>query len=517
VANIFENQDRRVIPNWRTFRKTVALGELDENAIKGSVTPSIISIDQYLLDWQANKTIGHAGDLLSAAIANNVAKSPLLTEVAEFIIKQKEFATHPQISIAEQLTDAIEEHSILSKLENMQLDEFPMFVDKNIIWRRIKEIKITLRDYGFNAIQYVELSRNYSILGEEKKATRAMRVALQLAPDNRFVLRCAVRLFAHYNLVEFAHDILRKSPATRFDPWLTSAEIALATIRERSSKFIKHGIEMIGSKNISPFSLSELASSIGTVELIHGSIKSSRSLFKTSLIAPNDNSLAQMEWAATKEKSLAFDLKSVSVNHNFEALALDHYQRKEFKDSLNKTFKWFLDMPFSKRPVMLGAHIAGALLNDRPIAREFCKAGLISHPRDAQIINNLVYSLALDNEINEATRVLDAVDESSIDSSTRICLTATRGLICFRSGLSDMGRKFYLEAIEQSKHLGDPVKRRYFNWLAVLNFAREEILSKSDYVEGVISSVGLIPERTGFEDIEILRSEVLARYGESKK
>ena len=63
--------------------------------------------------------------------------------------------------------------------------------------------------------------------------------------------------------------------------------------------------------------LSELASSIGTVELLYGSNKKSRELFKKSLISPNDNTLAQVEWAATKDKNLDVDASGFNVEMNF--------------------------------------------------------------------------------------------------------------------------------------------------------------------------------------------------------
>ena len=63
MAAIIEEKDRRVIPNWRSFETTVSLGEL--NAIsKRSYEVPTLSIDSYIRDYQNNKSIPYAADLL---------------------------------------------------------------------------------------------------------------------------------------------------------------------------------------------------------------------------------------------------------------------------------------------------------------------------------------------------------------------------------------------------------------------------------------------------------------------
>jgi hypothetical protein len=128
---------------------------------------------------------------------------------------------------------------------------------------------------------------------------------------------------AHFGDIEAAHDILRKNSATKYDPWLLASEIAFATVRNKTSNFMKTGGEMISSKNSSPFSISELASSISTVELLNGKRKKSRDLLESALISPNDNSLAQIEWINNKEDFFELDIKRFKVDNNFEALTLD--------------------------------------------------------------------------------------------------------------------------------------------------------------------------------------------------
>jgi tetratricopeptide (TPR) repeat protein len=518
VANLFDNKDRRVVPNWRSFGKTTVLGELN-SIYDGKTIPSLeSSIDDYVIDWRINKTVIHAADLLSAALVNNHRENKFVTDAAEFILNNKDKATMSQIDLAKLILKKAPARDLNSLFTEVNLDSLPKLVNPILIRERVKETRSLLRLYPRNPILLVELSRYYSILGQEEQSIKAMKNALFLAPNNRFVLRCATRLFAHFDhknndYLSFIHGTLKKSPLTGIDPWLTSAEISVATILNKTSRFIKKGIELINSKNIAPLNFTELASSIGTVELLNGSLRKGRAYFNKSLISPNDNSLAQLEWASTMDKGLDINTENFDVKMNFEAMALDSLHNNEFEVALDQAAKWFIDMPFSKRPIMFGSHLASSILKDQKKSISFLKAGLIGHPNDPQIINNLAYSYAIEDQTNEAFEELNKVKNEYItDDATQICLTATKGLAYFRSGFIDLGRDLYLEAIELTKKIGDPDLNR----VAILNYAREEIRIKSPQAESIMEVVALIPDDAKEIEIRILKQDVVALYQKFK-
>lgn len=433
MAGVFENKDRKMIPNWRSFNKTVLMGELDMSLVKPIVVPNL-SIDSYIEDFKEKKTVPHAADLISASIVNGCEQNESVKDAATFIIANKKHATKSQSDIADRIVGDVNK-DIENKLSNITIKELDNCLPIDFYRNRIKLIKKYVIEYPYNPISWVELSRSYSILGQEKQAVSAMKSAVQLCSDNRFILRSAIRLFAHYGDIELAHDIVRKSTITNYDPWITSAEIAIASLRGRSSKFIKRGIELLNSNKFSPFSTTELASSIGTIELAAGSRKKSRELFNKSLIAPNDNSLAQMEWILNQKDKTLFDRSLIKMQneHNFEAQALFNFHDKKLVDALNNTCQWFCDMPFSKRPVMLGTHIA-EILGYTNLAVKFLETSLISHPNDPQLLNNIAYYLALENKTDEALKYYNKINyNSDISKLTEICTTATYGLICFRT------------------------------------------------------------------------------------
>jgi len=509
LANLFEHKDRRVLPNWRSFGNSVVLGELNSFQKERIIPLGEVSIESYILDWKINKTVIHASDLLSAAIVNNFKDNKDVGDAANYILKNTEKSSKSQISLASKILNKDEIIDLTTPFNSVTLNGLHDFTNTQPVWQKIKETKQNINLYPYNPIFYVELSRYYSTLGLKDKAINAMKVALHLGSGNRFILRCATRLFAHYDELEYAHDFLRRNPLTNFDPWLISAEISIATIRKRTSKFIKKGLELINSRNISPFNFTELASSIGTVELLSGSTKKSRELFSKSMISPNDNSLAQLEWASQKDTHLVINPESFAVKLNYEALALDNFQNNKFDLAIDNAARWFIDMPFSKRPILFGSNLASTILKDQNKSIAFLNAGLISHPNDPQLLNNYAYALALDNKAKEALEQLNKIkSDAPIEGSTKICLTATRGLAFFRSGFQDFGRKLYLEAIEETRNINNPT----LNWIAILNYAREEILSGSEYIDQVMATVSKIPKEVKDIEVKILRDDVMQAH-----
>lgn len=109
-------------------------------------------------------------------------------------------------------------------------------------------------------------------------------------------------------------------------------------------------------------------------------------------------------------------------------------------------------MPFAKRPVMFGHHASSFFLDDQETAIKFCKAGLIANPNDPQILNNIAYSYAINNDTTNAFGYLNKVQLNEVkEDHIRICLLATVGLAYYRCGTPDVGRTFYLRAIKEAK------------------------------------------------------------------
>jgi tetratricopeptide (TPR) repeat protein len=506
MANIFEQKPRHVVPNFRRFSDTAELGELGlARREQGNALP--FDLGDLVRAWEAERSLGLAGDVLSAAIVAGMTKVDAAREAAEFILEQEGVVSSVQQELARGVLGANE--SITSG-HGGELPHLSAFLDAHDgMYERIQRTRRRTIRFPGDPIPFVELARLYSILGLAEKAKKNIRIALAIAPDNRFVLRCAARLFAHYGDIERAHDLLWRNLRTLEDPWLCSAELALASLLGRHGGMIKRGRALIASKKFSPFSLAELSSGLATIELREGNRRRSRDLFRLALVDPNDNALAQVEWAFSRDRLFDLDLEAFDVKRNFEALALEAFRQQEWARVIEQAEAWFMDMPFARRPVMMGSHVASVVLDDYKKAQLFARAGLVAHPGNAQLLNNYAYALALDGKADDALAVLDGVSLSEADElSTRVCLTATRGLAHFRKGEVEQGRRLYEAAIDAASKIPN-VNYRH---LALVNYAREEILSGQAVSDVVIEKVKGIRLDRGAVTLGILKEKVLSLY-----
>ena len=282
------DSERRVVPRWREFHKTVGLGELKSAHGRARNVDSAGILAEKVLEWKTNRNIALASELVSTAMI--VGKLDLAWDAIEFL------------KLSPEASELVK--SSTSRLENG-------FVDaelSNPLWSnyyKIACLKRVLKKWPRNPIVWIELALMYCREGVERKASQCISTALYLAPDNRYVLRCAARFFVHLEDPERASALLRSSVRTRHDSWLLSAEIAASQIADKRSPLLKTATKVLSSKRIRHRDTTELAASLGTQELVHGASKVARRLFKLSAIDPNDNVKAQIQWVLLNHKAAA--------------------------------------------------------------------------------------------------------------------------------------------------------------------------------------------------------------------
>ena len=78
--------------------------------------------------------------------------------------------------------------------------------------------------------------------------------------------------------------------------------------------------------------------------------KKAKKLFAKSLINPNDNTVAQAEWAA-RRLGLVVTEQALKVPLSFEANSTHSYRSLEIENSIQQAMQWLDDEPFSSRPI----------------------------------------------------------------------------------------------------------------------------------------------------------------------
>ena len=437
MTTFVEDIDRKVVPGWRDSLTTAAIGELD--SLESPTQMKLSSRDFFsekLAEWKTHKTFSRAAELVSSAIV--LKREDEAVEAAETILQAREKSSLTIRSLAKLIVPSSEELN-----EIFSAPQTP-----NDPKRAIRVFRKRLRNEPRNSLVWVDLARQYTILGHTQKAKHAIRCALASAPLNRFVLRSAVRFYLHLDKPERALFLLRKAGRTPYDPWLLAAEISVAEIVNHTSKFIKVACRMLKAQKQDPRHLTELAATIATIELGAGSRKKARKFFVQSLFAPNDNSIAQLAWASRRTHG-AFEFKTSFLEkpRTFEAGAWTHFEKGDWPRALEQAVNWLGDQPFSTRPSILGSYV-GILIEDYPKTIEVAKAGLRANPNDFDLLNNLVVGLVRSGSLDKAKEIHAKIKSLSLSVNERVVWLATSGLLEYHKKNTEAARALYLEALE---------------------------------------------------------------------
>jgi Tfp pilus assembly protein PilF len=460
--------DRAVVPRWRSMATTTALGELnglEEGRVQTEEEGRELA--QARLEWLANRTVTFAAEFASASLVLRQPADAL--EAAEFLMSNSENASPAALSIAREV--------LVSGSPRYENDPDVHEAEPGMAAKEVRFLRGRLRREPRNAVAWTDLARAHAVLGKHEKSESAMKVALALAPENRFVLRAAARLFVTRGDAGRAHWLLSGSPAARVDPWLSAAEIAVASIDGRPPRMVRAARQMIESGHFPPHHLTELESALATLELWGGQKRRARKLFEASLEAPNDNSLAQAEWASHHLAGLDLSPYALDEPYAYEARARSEFEVGEWKDAVNEAWSWHYDQPFVSDASVFGSYAAAVGLMDFEEAARLARAGLLSNPGDNRLLNNLAYALLEMDRVGEATERLGQVRHDKLDRQEAVADMATRGLLAYKVGDFDRGRELYQGAIAVAEREG----WKDLAAMASLILARQELWYGGEY------------------------------------
>lgn len=465
MSIILEDRNRIIIPTWREY-KTNNLSQEHLPALLHKPKPKPIgeSLLMKLEEWKDVPTLSTSLELVNSAYASN--QHQIAVDAAKFLkLHGNNFPQQFHRIIAEILEEEIDQDHTISQ-EIAELDKLLSYIGK-----KINHTRKRLVEYPDNPFLWVELARLHSILGNAKKAEKSLLVAMQLSAGlNRYIVRATSRFYYHMDEYEQSSRIIRAYPNLKNDPWLLASEIAYSRKLERHTPYVKIGGQLIDSKNYSNDSISELAAMIGTHELYDGTLKNARKFTNRSLLAPNDNSLAQAEWLSRHISEIHFNSWLDKIEFAYEARAHELLFTKDYKRSMEEGFNWVIDQPISKRAVAFASYVACGIIGNYDQAVDICKFGLRTNPNTFLILNNLTYSLACNNQLTEATKYFEKMGACIDGDLDRVVYYATDGLIDYRSGNSRSGREKYEKSIELAVKLKDDS----VVLTAKMNFIREQ-------------------------------------------
>ena len=496
-----DDWDRKVIPRWRSAIKSSSLPEnLPSKKVKeisdGLVDNAYIeSITTRVKNWKENKNIGKAADLLN--FGNVKLLRQLLQEPAEYIFNNDE-------------VDSVSLKELAA--EFLGIDARPIVQNKEATFSEkcnmeIKRLKTLLHQNPGDAITLIDLARLYTILGHEEKAKKAIITATSAAPHHRFVLRSASRFYIHSGNPERALHLLNKTERTKSDTWLIASHISVESIMDKSPRYIKRGRQLLSNVDINPVHIAELGAAIATVFLNDGYIKEAKRTFNKALVNPNENAVAQVIWASAHfQMPINFRDEWMNGQYSYEANFYKAQADSDFELALGFAEQWYEDEPFSTRPLR-GLAFVCSILGRHSQAEEYTRQVLKRDPNQIGEINNLIFSLASQNKIEDASQYLSTLverEKNTLDDITGHTI-ANIGLVNYRNGYIEEGRLFYEKALKF--FLSKKQEQSYV--LAYAFWAREALLASDEKLQTIIRQAKIAAEKVFSPGASIVLSQIV--------
>ncbi len=462
--NSFSEKTRRVIPRWRNFRVSAKLGEILPLRLPPPSEPMVLSAAEAWHVWDSTKNPNSAGELLSSGLLSGDEKA--VREASAFLLNPRSQSS----SFAQEFARSLLANESLS---NISIPESHAGNDP-------RSVRALLRLNPFDAVAWADLARFHTIGGRFEKAHRAILTALRLAPDNRYILRTAVRCLIHLEKADQALFHLIRCETTEHDPWLLSAHLTASSIEGKISRLRKRALA-VSTSDMDPLHLSELRASLASDELMAGNSKKGRKLLQAALQKPTENVIAQAWWAS-RVLNMEPPVHMVGRDLAFEADTKAALASAQWENAERAASAWLADEPFSSRPAITCSFLHAVAFEEHEVAIQILRSALKANPGDPQLLNNLAFSLANIGKTEEASDLVRAALQAADKDNLKIAPLATSGLIDFRMGNAEAGRAKYREAMR----MADDSKLYSTKSLASLFLAREERLAKTPEAESTL-------------------------------
>ena len=439
--------------------------------------------------YEAAPSVGTGGDLLSAAAASDI-RDRAVQDVAREMANSKS-------STLRDLAEWIMEDPLAKRAGTFEVKA----LDSR---RRVAKLRAVLNREPRNGVRWVDLAREYLVLGYPEKANRAMTVALDLAGCNRFVLRSASALYVEQGELDRAVGLLRRCPSVEVDPWVQAPLVAISGLVGKD--FSARSAQRMLKDQEPAHHLAELAAALGTIELAHGSARRGRQLLRMSVEVPTENALAQAEWLGQQSKAAFVERMPSEVPRNFEAVARRAAFEANWSRAISEASSWVDDQPFSLDALTFASYCA-CEAQDFEEALHFTRLGLAIAPDNAPVLNNHAFALigsGKAGDLKEAGDMLVRARKADADKYGRATLAATEALWLFRVGAVERGRRRYQAVIDRLDrlHYGDEAAR------AALMLAREEAAAATDEADAAWKKADELAAASATPVVKDLRDRV---------
>lgn len=421
---------RRLIPRWRPTSQTLGTSEVASTLNQPSAP---LKFDHRLFEesvaaWRANPTAGHLGDVISFS-----GDADLRHRIVDLVreAQARRFAVSP---VQEELFRGVVDDAVARDESTTE--------GRLVFQSRVAQLRRELLVAPENLLALLDLAQLQLAAGKIDAAERLLKTAMGLAPNGRIVLRTAARFYVHLGMFDKAHQIIKRHPGTKKDPWLMASEIALADAAGVPSTMASQGLRMIKEAKTQPWHLAEVAGALANAEMMSGRFKEARQLLRKALLHPTDNIVAQ---AVMDGSRMGFELDeptvTSAVKRSSEAQLLQAWQNRDEAGAERHALQWHAEEPFSSRPIQFLTTLY-SLQSEYEKSLGWVRRGLIADPSDEGLIANLAFAKAAVGDIRLAEIAINRIKDASLAPY----LKATEGLIALKRGEFVKAESLYREA-----------------------------------------------------------------------
>lgn len=468
----FDYPNRQLLPRWVPFLESNLYYPSNVNSTKMDDI-ALGNFKQIINEWDRIHTFPLAGEIISRAHYYDITDIPAYQEALDFLLNDETFfSDNPFICSILNGDKERKEYQSISLLK--------------------KEIQ-----YNYTPSLYVDLAYYYKKLGQTKKAEHAIKIACLLNPNNPHLIRYISRFFLLQKDIDKALYILTQNENLINHPLIISAEISISEAFNYKSKLLRKGHSITKSESITNQFENELFATFGTLEFNNGNSKKGKRLISQSLLAPNENIIAQARYLTAKfQKDI--DIRNTSVINRFEADTWIAYNKNDFNSVVEQSKKWFYFQPFSASPAIVNTYINSLIFDNEEDSIKMAQNALKITKDSFSLQNNLVVAACRNNQMDLANNEFKKLQSFTIkESIDKEVLLATSGLVDYRNGFYEIGRKKYEDAVLNFEHEKDYEKMAR----CLYYFACEIKNAKENDYDKVISRSKELAERYKYTEI----------------
>ncbi|MFC6635309.1 hypothetical protein [Microbulbifer taiwanensis] len=474
MNRVILRNNRQLIPRWHTSKKAFRMlfptvGQ--ENFPK--VEASDFRLEPSVEQWKSNRNINNALDLYLRLWQAGISDHEAIPEIYSYLEENRASLS------------SVVSNLLFPEDKSLEFGGGQYVIRKDLVSQIIGQLKKSVREYPDDPLSWMDLAFYYSVTGDNEKSRKCATIGSKLAPSHPFVARTYSRYLVHHEEGDAALAALRRTGLVKSHPLIASAALSVSSVFELSRVDVKSAKKIMSSYSGHPVMLSDLAASLGTLEIKNGALKNGKKLLNFALSNPSENAVAQCQWLYHKHGIYLSESKNLSIK-SIEGEATLSYVEGRFAECRENLLGLYAFQPFSESPIVDAGYMSIVALRDPGFVVKLSEGRVPSSSMSFLELNNLIVAKAQLGMVDQLSIELRHLSEKLDKSNENLAATylATLGLCEFSRGKACLGSALYEKSIEKfieskSEHGEALAKLFYAEQISKLDPKKSDFLRSS--------------------------------------